>query len=93
MTTDRRRQEPAADEPLQYEALVLELQRGSRERLRIMRRTFRGRPLIDIRVWFVSASGDYQPSRSGVSIRPDQIGEIMQGLRLAALTADPKEVS
>ncbi|RQZ14163.1 hypothetical protein DIE15_19170 [Burkholderia sp. Bp9031] len=70
--------------------LILDLQRGPRERLRIMRRTYRGRPLIDFRVWYVDAKGDYQPSRSGVSIRPNQIGEVIQALHLAARAADPR---
>jgi len=62
---------------------VLDLQKNARERLRITHTTFKGKPYIDLRVWFVDEAGDYQPSRSGVSIRPDHLAEIVRGLTLA----------
>ncbi|MFM0160669.1 transcriptional coactivator p15/PC4 family protein [Paraburkholderia sediminicola] len=62
---------------------VVDIQKNSRERLRITHTTYKGRPYIDFRVWFVDEAGDYQPSRSGVSIRPDQLAEVMRGLALA----------
>jgi hypothetical protein len=62
---------------------VLDLQKNARERLRITHTTFKGRPYVDLRVWFVDESGDYQPSRSGVSIRPEHLAEVMRGLALA----------
>ncbi|MFM0210466.1 transcriptional coactivator p15/PC4 family protein [Paraburkholderia sediminicola] len=62
---------------------VLDLQKNARERLRITHTTFKGRPYIDLRVWFVDEAGDYQPSRSGVSIRPEHLAEVMRGLALA----------
>ena len=63
---------------------VLDLQKNARERLRITHTTFKGRPYIDLRVWFVDEAGDYQPSRSGVSIRPDHLAEVVRGLTLAS---------
>lgn len=62
---------------------VLDLQKNARERLRVTHTTFKGRPYIDLRVWFVDEAGDYQPSRSGVSIRPDHLAEVVRGLTLA----------
>jgi hypothetical protein len=72
---------------------VLDLQKNSRERLRITRTTFKGNPYVDLRVWYVDEAGDYQPSRSGVSIRPDHLAEVMRGLGLAARAIDPKEAA
>jgi hypothetical protein len=63
---------------------VLDLQRNARERLRITHTTFKGRSYVDLRVWFVDETGDYQPSRSGVTIRPDHLAEVVRGLTLAA---------
>ncbi|WP_230958269.1 PC4/YdbC family ssDNA-binding protein [Burkholderia cepacia] len=37
--------------------------------------------------------GEWKPGRAGVSLRPEQAGELMQALRLAALAADPKGVN
>lgn len=64
-------------------APLLDLQRNSRERLRITHVTFKGKPYIDLRIWYVDQGADYQPSRSGVTIRPNQVGEIVRALTLA----------
>jgi len=72
---------------------VLDLQKNARERLRITHSTFKGKLYIDLRVWFVDETGDYQPSRSGVSIRPDHLAQVVQGLMLAARGIDPNGVS
>ncbi|MCX4156141.1 MULTISPECIES: transcriptional coactivator p15/PC4 family protein [Paraburkholderia] len=63
--------------------LILDLQKSARERLRISHTNYRGKPYIDLRIWFVDEAGDYQPSRSGVSIRPSHIPEIVRALTLA----------
>ncbi|MBB5501547.1 transcriptional coactivator p15/PC4 family protein [Paraburkholderia sp. MM5384-R2] len=63
---------------------VLDLQKNARERLRIMHKVFKGKEYIDLRVWYADENGDYQPSRSGVSIRPDQLAEVVRGLTLAS---------
>ncbi|MGF6636190.1 transcriptional coactivator p15/PC4 family protein [Paraburkholderia sp. MM6662-R1] len=62
---------------------VLDLQKNARERLRIMHSTYKGKPYIDLRIWYADQNGDYQPSRSGVSIRPEQLAEVVRGLTLA----------
>jgi len=62
---------------------LLDLQRNSRERLRITHTTFKGRPLVDLRIWYVDEGGDYQPSRSGVTIRPSHLAEVVRALTLA----------
>ncbi|MGF6757268.1 hypothetical protein P3T16_004679 [Paraburkholderia sp. GAS42] len=69
--------------PTNADLPVLDLQKNARERLRVTHTTFKGKPYIDLRVWFVDAAGDYQPSRSGVSIRPDHLAEIVRALTLA----------
>ena len=62
---------------------VLDLQKSARERLRITHMTFMGKPYIDLRIWYVGETGDYLPSRSGVSIRPEHLAEVVRGLTLA----------
>lgn len=68
----------------------LDLRRSDTERLRVTVGEYRGRPRIDLRLWFVVDGGAWKPGRAGVSLRPEQAGEVMQALRLAALAADPK---
>ncbi|WP_028226733.1 transcriptional coactivator p15/PC4 family protein [Paraburkholderia ferrariae] len=68
----------------------LDLRRSDSERLRVTVGEYRGRTLVDLRVWYSTESGEWRPGRAGVSIRPEQVGELMQALRLAAQAADPK---
>ncbi|MGN6259616.1 MAG: transcriptional coactivator p15/PC4 family protein [Ralstonia sp.] len=68
----------------------LSLRRSDSERLRVTVGEYRGRTLIDLRIWYSTESGQYKPSRAGISLRPDQVAEVTQGLMLAARAADPK---
>lgn len=71
---------------------VLEIQKNAHERIRISVGEYKGKQRIDVRVWYVDASGEYQPSRNGISLRPDQATPIMQGIALAARAIDPQGV-
>lgn len=68
----------------------LDLRRGDSERLRVTVSEYRGLSRIDVRLWYVTEGGEWKPGRAGVSLRPEQVGEVMQALRLAAQAADPK---
>ncbi|PRF75134.1 hypothetical protein C6Q12_17215 [Burkholderia multivorans] len=68
----------------------LDLRRSDAERLRVTVGEYRGRTLIDVRIWFVVDGGEWKPGRAGVSLRPEHVAELMQALRLAAVAADPK---
>lgn len=63
---------------------LLEIQKNSTERLRIEITEYRGVTFVDLRTWYVDGSGDYKPSSKGVTIRPGQVAEVVQGLMLAA---------
>ena len=68
----------------------LDIRRSDSERLRVTVSEYRGRSLVDLRVWYATSDGEFKPGRAGVSLRPEQVGEVMQALRLAAQAADPK---
>lgn len=68
----------------------LDIRRGDSERLRVTVSEYRGRTLVDLRVWYSTDSGEFKPGRAGVSLRPEQVGEVMRALRLAAQAVDPK---
>ncbi|KWU25850.1 hypothetical protein AS149_27595 [Burkholderia cenocepacia] len=70
--------------------LVEEIQKNSRERLRITIDRFKGHEYIGIRIWFVGEDGQYRPSRSGVTLKPTLLPQLMQALHLAARAVDPK---
>ncbi|CAE6835019.1 transcriptional coactivator p15/PC4 family protein [Paraburkholderia domus] len=68
---------------------IVELRRSASERLRITLREYHGRTFIDMRVWFATGSGEYQASSKGITLRPEQVAEVCQGLMLAARAIDP----
>ncbi|WP_233343576.1 transcriptional coactivator p15/PC4 family protein [Burkholderia cepacia] len=72
-----------------YSTEFLDLRRSDSERLRVTVGEYRGRMLVDLRIWFATDRGEWKPGRAGVSLRPDQVSEVMQALRLAAQAADP----
>jgi hypothetical protein len=68
----------------------LDIRKSDSERLRITISEYRGRTFIDLRVWYSIESGEFKPGRAGVSLRPDQIAEVVQGLLVASRAIDPK---
>ncbi len=69
---------------------IMDIARSDSERLRVTVSQYRGRTFIDLRVWYSAEGGEYKPSGKGVTIRPNQVPEILQGLRLAAEAIDPQ---
>ncbi|WP_176043619.1 transcriptional coactivator p15/PC4 family protein [Burkholderia vietnamiensis] len=81
--------QPAGGEPEQLGTLIAELQKNSRERLRITVDQYRGHEYVGIRIWFVGEDGQYRPSRSGVTLKPALLPQLMQALGRAARAIDP----
>ncbi|WP_232443291.1 transcriptional coactivator p15/PC4 family protein [Burkholderia ubonensis] len=67
----------------------LDMRRSDSERLRVTVGEYRGRVLVDLRIWFAAEHGEWKPGRAGISLHPGQVVEVMQALRLAAQAADP----
>ncbi|MGA3845976.1 transcriptional coactivator p15/PC4 family protein [Ralstonia nicotianae] len=76
----------AATDPLSF----LDIQKNSRERLRIQVKEYKGLSYVDLRVWFVGGDGTYAPSSKGVMLKPCHVVEVAQGLLLASQAADAK---
>ncbi|RQS00233.1 hypothetical protein DIE02_27755 [Burkholderia sp. Bp8991] len=77
-------------EPEHPGTLIEEIQKNSRERLRITVDQFKGHEYIGIRIWFVGTDGQYRPSRSGVTLKPTLLPQLMQALGRAARAIDPR---
>ena len=70
--------------------VFMDVRKSDSERLRIQISEYRGRTFIDFRTWYSIESGEFKPGRAGVTIRPDQVSEVVQGLLLAARAIDPQ---
>ncbi len=76
--------------PDRQRPIFAEIQKSSTQRLRVEVVEFHGSTYVDLRIWVAGAGGEWKPSGRGVSMRPSQIAQIVQGLLLAARAIDPQ---
>ena len=69
--------------------VFMDIRRSDSERLRIGVSEYRGRVSVDLRAWYSVEGGEFKPSNRGLSLKPSQIPEVVQGLLLAARAFDP----
>ena len=50
------------------------------EVVRITREEYKGADLVNIRVWFTADNGELRPSKNGLTIRGDQIPQMIEAL-------------
>lgn len=65
---------------------VIDVQKNSSQRIRISHTFYRGKEYVDVRLWAVDEQGNYRPTRQGVSIRPELLADVIQGLMTAGRT-------
>lgn len=78
--------------------LIKDIQRNSKEIIRIEVSEFKGRELINIRIWFQSIDGDgnviYKPTQKGVALNIKEFQELKDGiLRLEEYIQDQQKGS
>ena len=58
-----------------------EFQKNDRgEMVRIVREDYKGTDLVNIRVWYRADNGEMRPSKNGLTIRGDQITQMIEAL-------------
>jgi hypothetical protein len=60
---------------------IAEWPRNDHEVLRIRLDRFKGRCVIDIRVWYRDGAGKYRPGRKGITLDVNQLPEFAKGLK------------
>lgn len=63
--------------------IAAEIPKAEGERVRITVGTFKGRPTIDIRLWFDPGSGAFRPGKSGVTLAARHLAAIKRGIDAA----------
>jgi len=66
------------------ERTVIDVQKSATQRIRIAHRWYKGRRYVDVRLMVADRAGDFVPTRQGISIRPELLASIIQGLMQAA---------
>ena len=63
--------------------IIADVQRSETEVIRISTREYKGVPYVDLRVFFKDKSGEYRPTKKGLTVRKEQIHEIAKAVCLA----------
>lgn len=59
---------------------ILTFEKNSRESVRVGLTEYRGQQYADIRIWFLDQAGELKPSQKGVSIRPENLPDVIHAL-------------
>jgi len=59
--------------------LIKEIQKNTREVIRISVQEFKGTNVVDVRVFF-QINGDWVPTRKGISLTESVLDEVIEGL-------------
>lgn len=58
--------------------IVGSIRKNDSAEVRVSRGTWKGRPVVDLRVWYIPAGGgEYVPSRKGLTIDAGKVGELV----------------
>ncbi len=60
--------------------IVKDIEKNANNKIRISITEFKGNNYIDVRVYYEDDAGEYKPTKKGVTFRPDQISQVMDGL-------------
>jgi hypothetical protein len=58
-----------------------EIQKSETEKIMIALREYKGKKYVDIRQHFKADSGDYLPTKKGITFSPEALDEAIEGLK------------
>ena len=63
------------------ENLITQIKKNSSEVYRIFEKEYEGYKFIDVRIYYMDKnSGEYKPTTKGISIMPNNAGEVIEGI-------------
>ncbi len=60
--------------------IIKDIEKNATNKIRVSITEFKGNNYIDLRVYYEDDAGEYKPTKKGVTFRPDQISQVMDGL-------------
>lgn len=70
--------------------LISNVKKNEREEVRIFLDTYNNHNFVAVRVFYDAGGGEMKPGRQGVSLRPDMLDAILEGLEAAKVAAQQK---
>ena len=58
---------------------MIEIQKNSKEVIRVSASNYEGHDLIDLRVWF-DDNGEMRPTKKGISFNPSKAKDVIEGI-------------
>ncbi len=63
------------------ENLITRIKKNSSEVYRIYEKEYEGYKFIDVRIYYMDKnSGEYKPTKKGISIMPNNAGQVIEGI-------------
>ena len=63
------------------ENLITQIKKNSSEVYRIYEKEYEGYKFIDVRIYYMDKnSGEYKPTKKGISIMPNNAGQVIEGI-------------
>ena len=63
------------------ENLITQIKKNSNEVYRIFEKEYEGYKFIDVRIYYMDKnSGEYKPTKKGISIMPNNVEDIINGI-------------
>ena len=61
--------------------VIADIGKNSREIIRVEVSEFKGKELINLRIWYQTFEGDYKPTQKGITLDISQFGELEKAVR------------
>jgi hypothetical protein len=66
---------------MQHQNLITQIKKNSSEVYRIYEKEYEGYKFIDVRIYYMDkATGEYKPTKKGISIMPNNAEDIINGI-------------
>jgi hypothetical protein len=66
---------------MEHQNLITQIKKNSSEVYRIFEKEYEGYKFIDVRIYYMDkATGEYKPTKKGISIMPNNVEEVINGI-------------
>jgi hypothetical protein len=63
--------------------IIKDIDKGKGEIIRVEISEFKGKKLLNLRVWYTDANGEYKPTQKGIAIPPELYEQVKEAINAA----------
>jgi hypothetical protein len=64
--------------------LISEIEKNTKERIRVSIEEYRGTTFVDLRVYFEDGAGEWRPTKKGIALNDESIDPVIKALQKAS---------